>query len=371
MRRSEVSSARYAARVASWSPRPSSQASRRRSAPGQTRRPPPRELRPDAAQVIGRRGWRPRTAAVNRCGVPAARRRRRDPMVVCQPAAVWFPISSPREGAHPRPGARLVRLGRVRAELPVVDLPQPRCVDRAQPGPRPAPRARHPPRRILQPHRHPAPRCHRGGRLREDDFARPWWWLTPSPRSAGRSSTTAATADLSPPRGSPWSPPRPPGSCPTIRRSGTGTAGGGGISLTPSTEPCAIQPSTGRGGPPPVVAADARITTVPAERTTTLYLRSSDIPALWRRASRVAKLSRIHWRSWYCVARLLRWAGCRNLAWAAAQSSVLYPGGKLSRIHWRSWYCVARLLRWAGCRNLAWAAAQSSVLYPAESRARA
>ena len=58
-----------------------------------------------------------------------------------------FPISSPREGAHPRPGARLVRLGRVRAELPV-DLPQPRCVDRAQPGPRPAPRARHPPRRI-------------------------------------------------------------------------------------------------------------------------------------------------------------------------------------------------------------------------------
>ena len=38
--RSEVSSARYAARVASWSPRPSSQASRRRSAPGQTRRPP-------------------------------------------------------------------------------------------------------------------------------------------------------------------------------------------------------------------------------------------------------------------------------------------------------------------------------------------
>ena len=38
--RSEVSSARYAARVASWSRRPSSQASRRRSAPGQTRRPP-------------------------------------------------------------------------------------------------------------------------------------------------------------------------------------------------------------------------------------------------------------------------------------------------------------------------------------------
>ena len=55
-------------------------------------------------------------------------------MVVCQPAAVWFPISSPREGAHPRPGARLVRLGRGRAELPV-DLPQPRfwrgiCVSR-------------------------------------------------------------------------------------------------------------------------------------------------------------------------------------------------------------------------------------------------
>ena len=27
-------------------------------------------------------------------------------MVVCQPAAVWFPISSPRRAAHPRP-ARL------------------------------------------------------------------------------------------------------------------------------------------------------------------------------------------------------------------------------------------------------------------------
>ena len=34
----------------------------------QTRRPPPRELGPDAAQVIGRRGRRPRTAPVNRCG---------------------------------------------------------------------------------------------------------------------------------------------------------------------------------------------------------------------------------------------------------------------------------------------------------------
>ena len=44
MRRSEVSSARYAARVASCSPRPSSQASRRRSAPGQTRRPPPKPV---------------------------------------------------------------------------------------------------------------------------------------------------------------------------------------------------------------------------------------------------------------------------------------------------------------------------------------
>ena len=41
MRRSEVSSAKgTAARVASSSPRPSSQASRRRSAPGQTHRPP-------------------------------------------------------------------------------------------------------------------------------------------------------------------------------------------------------------------------------------------------------------------------------------------------------------------------------------------
>ena len=37
------------------------------SAPWQTRRPPPREPGPDAAQVIGRRGRRPRTAAVNRC----------------------------------------------------------------------------------------------------------------------------------------------------------------------------------------------------------------------------------------------------------------------------------------------------------------
>ena len=37
-------------------------------APWQTRRPPPREPGPDEAQVIGRRGWRPRTAAVNKCG---------------------------------------------------------------------------------------------------------------------------------------------------------------------------------------------------------------------------------------------------------------------------------------------------------------
>ena len=35
---------------------------------GQTRRPPPRELCPAAAQVIGRRGRRPWTAAVNSCG---------------------------------------------------------------------------------------------------------------------------------------------------------------------------------------------------------------------------------------------------------------------------------------------------------------
>ena len=55
MRRSEVSSARYAARVASWSPRPSSQASRRRSAPGQTRRPPP-GLRPSSTAGSTRDG---------------------------------------------------------------------------------------------------------------------------------------------------------------------------------------------------------------------------------------------------------------------------------------------------------------------------
>ena len=42
--------------------------SARRASTGRTRRPPPRELRPDAAQVIGRRGRRQRTAAVNRCG---------------------------------------------------------------------------------------------------------------------------------------------------------------------------------------------------------------------------------------------------------------------------------------------------------------
>ena len=39
-----------------------------RSGRGQTRRPPPRELRPDAVQVIGRRGRRPRSRAVNRSG---------------------------------------------------------------------------------------------------------------------------------------------------------------------------------------------------------------------------------------------------------------------------------------------------------------
>ena len=59
-----------------------------------------------------------------------------------------------------------------------------------------------PPRRGRSALRRPPVGCHRGGRLREDDFARPWWWLTPTPRSAGRSSTTAAPP-TSPPRGSP------------------------------------------------------------------------------------------------------------------------------------------------------------------------
>ena len=73
--------------------------------------------------------------------------------------------------------------------------------------------------------------------------------------------------------------------------------------------------------PAQVVAADAGSPTVPsppaglviAGGTTILYQRSSD------NLRSGGKLSRIHWRSWYCVARLLRWAGCRNLARAAAQ----------------------------------------------------
>ena len=76
--------------------------------------PPPRELRPDAAQVIGRRGRRPRTAAVNRCGG-------QQPggvveigsMVVCQPASVVSDLVA-QEGAHPAPSSprRTVHLAR-------------------------------------------------------------------------------------------------------------------------------------------------------------------------------------------------------------------------------------------------------------------
>ena len=51
-----------------------------------------------------------------------------------------------------------------------------------------------------------------------------------------------------------------------------------------------------------------------AERTTTLYQRSSD------NLRSGGKLSRIHWRLWYCVARLLRWAGYRGRP----------PGGELT-----------------------------------------
>ena len=55
-------------------------------------------------RFIGRRRWRPHEpprstgAGCQQPGVVVE-----DPMVVCQPAAVWFPISSPREGHTPAP----------------------------------------------------------------------------------------------------------------------------------------------------------------------------------------------------------------------------------------------------------------------------
>ena len=49
------------------------------SVPWQTRRPPPRELRPDAAQVIGRSGAAPADRRGQQVRGPAVRRRRRDP----------------------------------------------------------------------------------------------------------------------------------------------------------------------------------------------------------------------------------------------------------------------------------------------------
>ena len=36
-------------------------------------------------------------------------------------------------------------------------------------------------------------------------------------------------------------------------------------------------------------------------------------PVFWEE-----ELRRIQWKAWYCVARLLRWVGCRDLARGAA-----------------------------------------------------
>ena len=98
-------------------PRESYVRTRRRFIGRRGRRPhgPPRSTGAECQQpgvVVEIRWW---SASRRRCGFRSRR---------------------PGRATHPRPGARLVRLGRVRAELPV-DLPQPRCVDRAQPGPRP------------------------------------------------------------------------------------------------------------------------------------------------------------------------------------------------------------------------------------------